>query len=394
MIEQLSSEWHPKNKITLTEDKLGSHKKVWWICKKGHEYESAIRNRVNGSQCPYCSGKLAIVGETDLKTTHPHLIEEWNFEKNTIYPNELKAKSNKKVWWKCFLNHEWESTPNNRTSQTSGCPYCANKKLLTGYNDAKSVYPQYEKEYDIDKNIEQYNEIFLNTKKKYWWICELGHSYESAGEKKVLGKGCPYCANRKILKGFNDLESQYPELAEQWDYEKNVNLVPSEVVFGSYKKAWWKCKNNHTWNTSIFFRTTHIRKSGCPDCSKRVSKGEQEVRKFAESILQEQSLNNNRKTIAPYELDIYFPKKKIAIEFNGTYWHSDIQIRKSRNMSAEDYHNHKINKCREKGITLLIVWQDDWEHNADIVKRDIEKALLNNNISSMLRKTTSGEKEE
>ena len=57
--------------------------------------------------CPYCSGLLPIEGETDLLTTNPELISEWNYEKNTLLtPNMVKAGSSDKVWWICDKGHE------------------------------------------------------------------------------------------------------------------------------------------------------------------------------------------------------------------------------------------------------------------------------------------------
>lgn len=394
MINTLQQEWDKEKngKFKLTEKQLGSHKKAWWICNKGHNYESAIRNRANGTQCPYCLGRIAITGENDLTTTHPELIEEWDYEKNTVDPKTIKAGSNTKVWWKCSKNHEWHISPNNRTSQNSQCPYCSNRKVLKNYNDAETIYPQFQQEYDNEKNIHNYDEILLNSKKKFWWICELGHSYESAGEKKVLGQGCPYCANRKVLLGFNDLVSQYPNLIEEWDYEKN-SKNPEEFVPGSHTKVWWKCIKNHSWITQVAFRATHVRKSGCPDCSKRVSKGETELRNFAEKILQTESINNNRQIISPYELDIYFPEQKIALEYNGTYWHSDIKIKETHKMSAEEYHMNKLEKCREQEITLLFIWQDDWENHPEVIQKDIKQALIKGEISENLMKLTDKEKE-
>ena len=48
--------------------------------------------------------------------------------------------STKKVLWKCNLGHIYEAAPNHRTSSNTGCPYCANKKILKGYNDVVSLY--------------------------------------------------------------------------------------------------------------------------------------------------------------------------------------------------------------------------------------------------------------
>jgi DNA-directed RNA polymerase subunit RPC12/RpoP len=107
----------------------GSNKKVWWKCKKGHEWQSMILSRSKGNGCPYCSGRYSVVGETDLCTTHPQLIEEWNYEKNAgISPTDLTKGSGKKIWWKCqTCGHEWVSAIKDR-SNGHGCPKCARKR--------------------------------------------------------------------------------------------------------------------------------------------------------------------------------------------------------------------------------------------------------------------------
>ena len=45
-----------------------SHKKVWWKCSKGHEWQAVVASRNRGSGCPYCSGRKAISGINDLET--------------------------------------------------------------------------------------------------------------------------------------------------------------------------------------------------------------------------------------------------------------------------------------------------------------------------------------
>ena len=53
----LVKQWSKKNKIKPTEVSIGSHKKVIWRCKKGHEWEAAVKSRtINKTDCPYCSG--------------------------------------------------------------------------------------------------------------------------------------------------------------------------------------------------------------------------------------------------------------------------------------------------------------------------------------------------
>ena len=81
-------------------------------------------------------------------TKYPEIASEWNFEKNgDMSPEMFMPGSHKAVWWKCKSGHEWESTIHNRTSGHN-CPYCSNQKVLIGYNDYKTVYPELLSEWD------------------------------------------------------------------------------------------------------------------------------------------------------------------------------------------------------------------------------------------------------
>jgi hypothetical protein len=123
---QLLKEWNNKKNLKLSPKTttFGSHIKVWWICDKGHEWETEIKNRSKGKGCPYCSGRQAIIGENDLFTTNPELKNEWNYKKNIgVDPKKIKSGSNKKVWWICDKGHEWEAIVSNR-NRGDGCSLC------------------------------------------------------------------------------------------------------------------------------------------------------------------------------------------------------------------------------------------------------------------------------
>lgn len=82
--------------------------------------------------------------------------------------------------------------------------------------------------------------------------------------KKIKGQGCPYCAGKKILIGFNDLQSQYPEIAAEWHPTNNGDLKPTDVMSGSNKKVWWLGKCGHEWQAAISARCKS--RQGCPLC--------------------------------------------------------------------------------------------------------------------------------
>ena len=75
------------------------------------------------------------------------------------------------------------------------------------------------------------------------------------------------CAGKVVIPGENDLAALYPEIAAQWDGEKNGRLTAKEVSPYSNRKAWWRCREGHSWQAAIAARTK--RKTGCPYCTGR-----------------------------------------------------------------------------------------------------------------------------
>jgi hypothetical protein len=106
-----------------------SNKKVHWICKNGHKFYSKISNRVSLNRgCPYCTHQKIITGVNDLKTLYPHLMNEWDFNKNKINPENYFPASKHKVYWICNKKHSYKSKIANRTLLDRGCPICCQSK--------------------------------------------------------------------------------------------------------------------------------------------------------------------------------------------------------------------------------------------------------------------------
>ena len=99
------------------------------------------------------------------------------------------------------------------------------------------------------------------------------------------------------------------------------------------------------------------------------SVGEKEIYSFIKSIYNSEIIENDRKTIYPKELDIYIPKKNLAIEFDGLYFHS-TKFGKDKN-----YHLSKTLACEEKGIRLIHIFEDEWLFKRPIVESIIKSAL-------------------
>ena len=197
---QLALEFHPqKNKnITAKNVMLGSRVSVWWICDKGHEWKASVFSRKNGRGCPYCSGRQAIKGETDLKTLNPKLASELHPTKNIgITADTICVDSGRKVWWICNKGHEWQSKVTIR-NRGAGCPYCAGKKAILGETDLATLNPDLAKEYHPSKNGELSVEMLtVCSGRKVWWMCDKGHEWRASVAHRNGGEGCPYCAGKK-----------------------------------------------------------------------------------------------------------------------------------------------------------------------------------------------------
>lgn len=202
--------------------------------------------------------------ELSLKESHPHLAEQFDFVLNApMDPSEFSAGSNKKVWWCCSKGHSYPATVAHRANGTE-CPICSNRKVVTGINDLASQRPDLAGDWHRSKNDWSPQEITAGSNKKAWWVCPRGHEWQAQVAKRAKGQGCPTCANRIVLTGFNDLETRYPLAASSWHPNKNHPLLPSDVVFGSATAFWWLCRRGHEWKAAFDKRRIG---EGCAICN-------------------------------------------------------------------------------------------------------------------------------
>lgn len=340
---ELMAEWNWEKNIEFDFDPklltVGSGKKVWWKCSKGHEWQATIDRRSQGKGCPYCSGRNAIKGKNDLQTVNPALAKEWNYDKNNgLTPTDVLPSSNKKVWWKCGKGHEWQAMIRSR-NDGRGCPYCSGRHAVNGKNDLQTVNPVLATEWNYERNCGLMPmDVLPNSNKKVWWKCSKGHEWQSTVANRNNGNGCPYCLGRYAVKGENDLQTVNPALAKEWNYEKNDDLKPEEFAANSNKDVWWKCSKGHVWHASIANRS---KGNGCPVCN---SERKTSFPEYALAYyLKRSGLDVVHSYRAKgYELDIYIPSLKIAIEYDGYYWH--------KNRMRKDI--EKNYKCKKDGIKL------------------------------------------
>jgi hypothetical protein len=225
-----------------------------WRCSLGHVWNATVSNRaLLSTGCPYCAHQKLLPGFNDLATVRPDIAAEasgWN-------PATTLTGSNKKFRWKCRLGHQWTTTINSRTSRGTGCPYCTNQTVKAGFNDLATTHPK------LAAQAHGWDpaSVVAGSKKSVDWICVYGHTWHASIHRRVYRENdCPYCTNRRVATGFNDLATVRPDIAAEasgWN--------PATVLAGSKSKRKWKCADGHTWITTPGIRTSAS--TGCPTCA-------------------------------------------------------------------------------------------------------------------------------
>jgi predicted methyltransferase len=224
-----------------------------WKCKHGHIWDAIVNNRTKGRGCPVCSGYRVLEGFNDLQTKFPEIAKEaygWD-------PSTTVSGTDQKKDWKCNKGHIYTSSVRRRTGERTGCPFCSGHKILKGFNDLQTKYPEIAAEaYGWDPST-----IMPGTDQKKDWRCNKGHIYLMCVNGRTgKGSGCSFCSGKQVLSGFNDLQTKFPDIAEEsygWD--------PTTVTAGTGQKKEWQCNKGHIYLATLNARTSNG--NGCPVCA-------------------------------------------------------------------------------------------------------------------------------
>jgi len=363
---RLASEWHPTKNGDLTPDKVKpfSTYKVWWVCSKGHEWQATIVNRNKGRGCPICSNyrrvsipekiiyyyvdkyyddvianyknpkfynmefdilikSLNVAIEYDGAAWHKNIerdkmkddiagklnikllrIREQGLPKyntnaiffDTMTPTEdmtyLESTILKIFQW---INKEYNLDIIPEIDIRKDYPKILELMEYSEMNNSlENRFPEIAKEWNYERNGElKPNQVLAGSSKLVWWKCDKGHEWQNTPANRTNKdnmNNCPYCANKKVWPGFNDLATINPDLAKEWNYEKNGELKPTMFTISSGKKVWWKCDKGHEWETRIYSR----KKAGCPICgNKKVLVGYNDLRTTNPEIVSEWDYEKN-----------------------------------------------------------------------------------------------------
>lgn len=290
-----------------------------------------------------------------LAQSNPEVASQWHPD-NEKTPEEVTFGSKYKAKWVCPSRneHTWEAPVKSRIHH--GCPYCAGTKVFEGYNDLQTLSPALASSWDFERNYPLTpSDVMPSMRRIAHWVCEVNptHRWESRIYSRTSGHGCAVCAGRKVIPGVNDLVTTNPELATEWSTK---NTVPAtSVSCGSGKRVWWVCSEGHEWAARVSNR------KGCAQCkSHGSSKIEQALRKELEASGL-QVLDNQRLTISwnksymTVDILANFKGQKLAIEYDGSFWHKASEHRDTAKTLALLDAGYIVFRVREAPLSFLEV---------------------------------------
>lgn len=277
------------------------------------------------------------------KLTYSFVKEQFEKEGYTLLSKEY-INSSSKLEYRCpkgtVYKISWNKWQGGRR-----CPCCTPKGRFR-HRSIDSIKVEFEKEGYI-----LLTKKYKNCDQKLEYICNNGHKYSTSWDSWTSkGNRCAICNNNAIL----SIDYIYEE------FKKERYTLLTTKYKNSKQRLYYICPNNHvgtvTWNN------WHLG-NRCSKCSNTgTSSGQLKLLEELKSIFPKQNfIEQDRTIIKPYEIDILILDKKLAIEYCGLYWHSELAGK------DKNYHLNKLKLCEEKGYRLITIFEDEWLNNREIV---------------------------
>jgi DNA-directed RNA polymerase subunit RPC12/RpoP len=343
-----------KEKYTLLSDAyVNAQTKLDVICPEGHKWKVCLADFNRGYRCKYCAG--------NVRLTIEYVREYFENEGYTLVSNAYRNTSYK-LDVVCPKGHRWSVSFGNFKNGGVRCPYCSNRVKKT-LKEVKSIFAAEGYEVLDTEYINNSTDLtVVCPSKKHIWKVPFTRFY-------YAGCRCPYCSGMAKNKNIEDVSDYfaaagYTLLSDTWD----GNKVKLKAV----------CPEGHIVNITWNDFQQGIR---CVECSGNGKSREEEELFCVVEGLGVDVVRNTRSIISPKELDIYIPSKKLAIEYCGLYWHSEVAGAKNRK-----YHRNKLDLCKEKGIRLITIFGDEYNNRPDVVISRIKNALGFSDVRVFARK--------
>ena len=331
--------------------------KIKIICPIHGIFEQKLYLHLYGSECPKCTGRRRFNKEWFIDKAKQIHNNKYDYSK-VDYKNVFT-----KVIITCPIHGDFLQKPNDHINCNSGCPKCGritSSRRKTDINHFLKIAGKIHGEkYDYSKVscLTSYDIVDI--------ICKKHGLFKQKVNDHLCGHGCNECAiefnsdnNRHTTDWFIN-KAKFIH-GDRYDYSKSIYT-------GYHNDLKIICPIHGVFEQNP---ASHFNWHGCKLCS--ASGAELEVSEYVSKYINIE--NNDRSIIKPQELDIYIHDRKLAIEYHGLYWHNDLNVDK-------DYHKNKCDRCFDKGIQLIQIFENEWLNKKEIVKSILNSKLgVNNKI--------------
>jgi len=333
--------------------------KVIITCPEHGDFTQVAQSHLNGRGCPEC-GRLKHT--TDMKIFIINAMElhgdRYNYDKSTYY----NCKTDMIIT--CSAHGDFNQKPSKHLSG-QGCPKCGLSKRAA--SRTKDIYTFTTQANQIHDNRYSYTKTeYVNNHEKIIIDCPVHGEFKQRPIEHLYHKqGCPDCGRER-----SGMSRRLTFTA----FETKANIIHnSKYKYFEYinydTKVKIECPSH-----GIFYQTPddHLAGKGCAKCAyvNGTSKAQRDIFEFIESLGIHVDDNING-IIGRKHLDIVISSHKLAIEYNGLYWHND----QMPNRTSPDYHYDKHLKAVKAGYDLIMINEDEWSKKSEIVKKIIKRRL-------------------
>lgn len=330
---------------------ISNHTKVCIICPEHGEFWQQPANHLSGEKCPKCSKRYMDTEYFVQKAREKH-GNEYDYSK-TVY-----KKNKEKVVITCKIHGDFLQDPNSHL-QGCGCSKCYGRLKKDNESFISKAKLVHKNKYDYSK-VDYVNHIT-----KVCIVCPEHGEFWQTPREHLDGCGCQVCGKISRLNKRRVSPDYFLERAKKVHGNK---YFYKDIIFKNEKeKIKIICPEHGEFEQTV---DSHLRGNGCPICGNSLSKAENEIYQYVcDKIGKSNVIKRERSIIKPEEIDIYIPFKKIGIEYNGLIWHSE------KFGKIGTHHLGKTERCKQNGIHLIQIFEDEYVKHKEIVLSKINHLL-------------------
>ena len=327
--------------------------------------------------------------ETYSQTEEGKLKQQQTCLRKYGVDNPAKASDYKeKTRNTCLQKYGVDNSAKIANYKEKTCNTCLQKYGVEHYTQTEECKEAI-KEYNLKKYGVEYpfksDEFKKKSKQKCMQKYGVDNPAKASDYKEKTQKTCLEKYGKKSYSQTNEYLSKFKTLYIQKLKDDGYYDIGYRVISysknGSYELYCPHCKQNFVISNINYYSRHLANQEICTNCNpltKFYSCGEKEVLSYVSSIYDGIILENDRTVIKPKELDIYLPDLRLAIEYNGDYWHANPKYYSSDHIIGDvpakavwKEDKQKINRCIKAGIELLVIWEDEWTNKQDVVKTEL-----------------------